>query len=516
MRIILVLLLLVINVYGHDWYVATSGTTNGAGTIVDPMDIGKCLGASSPASAGDTILLRGGIYPVGNSFSMLVSGSSNAPITIRSYLNERSIMDGSVTSYGNYQDLIGFEIMNSASINRTNSSDTLGPGLNLNGLGSRAINLIIHDTGAPGIWWPSSAGGDRTEIYGCVIWGCGLYQTNGGYSGSARGPNIYTQNNSGTRLISGNVVFKSWTEGIKEYGEGSGAEGYIVSSNVTFINNMDGYLIDTTALAVTNFSMLGNVSYLNAYDRVGVTELERKNASLSGNTFVSDSAPYHIQFRLHGWTNVVMSNNWFVETTTDRSGANNGADTMVFWQMYLTNAGSSYSVDYNSYFNGTDIYGHWYTNDTGRMQFSNVQTLGYDTHGTNIDNSFPSINQTFLITNKYQPGRATICILNWMSNSTAGIDISGCGLKNGQSFYVKDIQDWNGTDVINGIYSPSSSTITLPLTRTNVTSLIGQQSHFTRDPNIHTDSTFNIFALVPNFSVGSKIEYMKTDFIKGK
>ncbi|KAI3342672.1 family 9 polysaccharide lyase [Ustulina deusta] len=80
-------------------YVSPTGT--GSGTINSPY--GSIQTAVNAAKAGDTIYLRAGTYSPTTNIQITTSGTSTSPITLRSYNNEKVIIDGEAlpgTPYG--------------------------------------------------------------------------------------------------------------------------------------------------------------------------------------------------------------------------------------------------------------------------------------------------------------------------------------------------------------------------------------------------------------------------------
>jgi hypothetical protein len=500
---LLLTLLITCSAMGASYYVSPTGSATNSGAITAPWSWAH---AAANAPSGSVVYLRAGTY------SGLTITAAN--VTFRSYLYERAKIDGTITASGSGLTLQGLEIFNSNAVTRTNAAAILGPGLNLTGVGGKAINLIVHDVGAPGIWMP--IGATNSEVTGCVMWGIGLYQIDDGYSGSARGPIFYGQCNGAngdTRLIRDNIVSKSFTEGIKAYGESASAEGFTYQDNIAFWNAMDGYLLDTTSQAVTNFTMLGNVSYLNAYDRLGETEITRKSALIAGNTFIGDSTPYRKALSVHGWTNVTMTNNIFVDVTTNSAGWPNAADTLVFAQLYTTNAVQSYTVNANQFRGGTDTYGHWYTNGSVRLLWNEWKTLNnFDSSGS-WSNTMPTANVVTVKANPYEAGRANIVVINWQGATTASASLANIGLVEGQSYEVRDVQNWFGTPCVRGIYHAATPNVTLPLNLTEVTPIAGIVTHFVRNVNSHTPTLFNTFVVLPSTEV-VRVESVRATRIK--
>jgi hypothetical protein len=77
-------------VHGKDIHVSPSGTGTGSQTA----PYGSIQAAVNAAAAGDSILLRAGTYKPTTNIQITKSGTSTSPITLRSYQEEKVILDG--------------------------------------------------------------------------------------------------------------------------------------------------------------------------------------------------------------------------------------------------------------------------------------------------------------------------------------------------------------------------------------------------------------------------------------
>lgn len=78
------------------YYVAPSGNDTNAGTLEAPWKtIGKAFGM---LHAGDTLLIRGGVYR--ESVTVSINGTAESPITVKNYPGETPIVDGSLPVTG--------------------------------------------------------------------------------------------------------------------------------------------------------------------------------------------------------------------------------------------------------------------------------------------------------------------------------------------------------------------------------------------------------------------------------
>lgn len=73
-----------------DIFVSPSGTGSGSQTA----PYGSIQSAVNAAVAGDTIFLRAGTYKPTTNIQITKSGTRTSPITLRSYPNEKVILDG--------------------------------------------------------------------------------------------------------------------------------------------------------------------------------------------------------------------------------------------------------------------------------------------------------------------------------------------------------------------------------------------------------------------------------------
>src|SRR5439155_26467787 len=84
-------------------------------------------------------------------------------------------------------------------------------GMNIFGSGTKAINVISHDNGGGFGLWSTAV---DAEIYGSVIYNVGWEDTSQG-----TGHSIYTQNLTGVRRLTDNILFNGFSFGIHAYTE---------------------------------------------------------------------------------------------------------------------------------------------------------------------------------------------------------------------------------------------------------------------------------------------------------
>src|SRR5207244_11688320 len=120
-------------------YVTSSGSARGDGSSASPWDLATALSQPSAVHPGDTIWLRGGTYR--GVFTSTLTGTTAAPIIVRQYPAERTIIDGSMTINGADTWYWGFEVMNSS------PSTTAPTGITVFGARAKLINLLVHAAG---------------------------------------------------------------------------------------------------------------------------------------------------------------------------------------------------------------------------------------------------------------------------------------------------------------------------------------------------------------------------------
>ena len=108
-RVLLCVLLLCQWANASTWYVSTTGTPAGTGSSGNTWDLQTAFNKIGVVIAGDTVMLRGGVYShlpqasvpgsqEGYIFQVTVSGNSGGQITFKSLPGELARIDGS--AYG--------------------------------------------------------------------------------------------------------------------------------------------------------------------------------------------------------------------------------------------------------------------------------------------------------------------------------------------------------------------------------------------------------------------------------
>jgi hypothetical protein len=411
----------------RDWYVAPTGSPSNDGSINRPIDLATAL-SGTRAVAGDTIWLRGGTY-VG-AFTSNLTGTPSAPITVRQFPGERATIDAkSTTGYafvvnGAHATYWGFEV--------TNSSPTRStlPALTIYGSYTKFINMVVHEGGAQGVGlWTPAVG---AELYGTIIY-------NNGFDGGDRGygHSLYTQNQTGVKLIADNIMFNSFSFGIHAYTQGGNIDNFQMEGNILF-----------------NHGMASSISGA------------KSNLLLGGGKVAY---------------NPVIKNNY---SYYPRGAGGRGAD--IGYGVACSNA-----LVFDNYFVGdTSINFNCGGSTVSGNQFYGPVNSNISLSSNNIIYaSRPTGVQTYVRPNRYEPGRAHIAIYNWGLLPQVSVDLSSAQLTNGQAFEIRDALNFFGPAVVIGTYT--GQPVTIPMTGLTAVAPVAAR------PFVHTAPEFGAFVLIP-------------------
>lgn len=495
--------------YPNEWAIISDGMVLTLGTNL-PTAVNNDKFYEVPVFGSEPLAPDGGYwFRIGNEVSYAHNKvGSNKWELIRNYniTNHTEgdavfLESGFLKNTGNYIQYMNFEITSMILTNRdidTSSGRSGKDGLNFvaSGKGNKAINLIIHNVGHPGIgFWNQQDGG---EINGCILWGNGYYDTSISYGGAPRGNGVYTQNDATSVVLKNNIVFRNLTHGIKAFGEGGSANGFYIYSNIVFglTGSSSGIHVGTGGETMTNNFVTNNIVMGNIH--VGYTCLSNKTQIISGNiclnTYVdmkdilTGAYTNNINFLKYApsHTGIVR----FTSVYTPKDALNIEWDNNEY---YLeTNTGEQ---NFGLNFQGLTIRA---SNGGGNLFFQNDETnswkdwSGFDEHST-YQVGWPSTYTNITIMPlDYNPNRYYISVINMTSNNTASIDMSSYGWIPGQLYSIIDAQNW--PDVIQrGIYN--GTPINIPLTLTNVSNIPGITHYTNKHTNVDNVKLFNVFIL---------------------
>jgi hypothetical protein len=422
-------------VYAAQYYVAPNGSAQGNGSQANPWDLQTALNQPASIHAGDTVWLRGGTYS-GN-YSSVLTGTQAAPIIVRQFPGERSTIDSGAMP----RSLPALTVRGADTwywgfelmdSNPSRDFDTASRQISVMAYGLRLkfINMVLHD-GLGGFGWWTTNSPDDGEIYGNLI-----YNVGAGPSGS--GHSIYMQNALGKKRVVDSIMFNGFSFGIHAYTEGGNIDNIELEGNVSFNHG----ILSPGQGPKANFLYRG---------------------PSVANPVMKDNMGYNSPF-----------------TSSGRSIDVNTCTNGVFTGNYMAggtaaNMGSCVPTTMTS----NSLYG---------------ATFGVPATGNIVSGSKPTGTQVFVRPNKYETGRANVIIYNWSQLPTVNVDLSGSGLAPGQSFEIRDAENFFASPVFTGTYN--GNTVAIPMTGLTVARPIGNAPII---PS-HTGPEFGVFIVLPKTS----------------
>lgn len=487
-----------------EFYVSPTGKATGNGSISAPWDFKTLLAAPVMVKPGDTIWMRGGTYAMQTpaEFWSKLSGTSSAPILVRRYPGERVVVDlksmaSSFFVYGSYTWFWGLEIM-STGIPRSTSEpgpwSILNSSIDVHGRGIKFINCYIHDLSSGLSLWSDSI---DSEAYGNIVYHVGWQGPDRGH-----GHAVYSQNSAGgatRKVIAENFLGEAFDIGMQLYGSGAAVvQDYLVSGNVIWNNglpsgqNVDQIVIAGAGSSKKNIELDTNFVYnsgSSGLNRVG-WQWDGRNGDVNihGNWFIGG---YDV-LEVWNWDKVTFQNNFVCADPGVRQ---------LFVGLYKA-AGqvpSAYSWNQNRYCGGTMKYAQTALDSAGNSVLlfgsdgsvaSYKATTGFDTTSTFGTRPTTGVD-VFVRPNKYEAGRANIVIFNWGQAASAQVDLSGAGLKDGDSWEIRDVQNFNGAAVTSGVYTAAYPKATVPMSGLQKTQISGWPPVMA-----HTSPAFGTFVML--------------------
>lgn len=406
--------------------VAPGGSAEGDGSPENAWDLATALAHPAVVKPGDTIWLRAGTYP--GVFRSVLRGTAEAPITVRAFGRERATVDGGIEAHGAWTTFRGFEI--------TNTSPDRGPerpaGLGLFGRGHKAVNLVVHDTGNPGIGFREDVG-DGGEVSGCILWGNGILDRDGRPVGSA----VSAQNREGTRIIRETIAFRNYQTGLFVFAEQGFAEGFRLEGNVVFDHPRWGIVATGGENPIRSLHVVDNLTYSRRSQpdgdlvRFGLVPQAWNGAIVvQGNTFalgLADEA-----FHLYQWKDVQVAGNTII-----------GRKVLARW---TPGAAGVRRWNENTYF--TDGSGAFLLPDV-RLGYSDwKQSTRFDEDSV-LNPWAPGGTRVFVRPNPHEQGRAHVVVYNWDRKPSLLADLSRV-LQDGDHYVVRDAQDYYGSPAARG------------------------------------------------------------------
>jgi parallel beta-helix repeat protein len=251
---------------GRVVFVAPNGSDAAAGTLQRPFATLKH--AHDRARPGDTIYLRGGVYPVGGQTWLTTSGTLADPIRIFAYGDERPVFDGSGLQQRSDRDYL---LVLRANFNHLRGLDLRnGPARDPGGTGGIALSrahfntierLRIHRNGQAGlVVWESSYNRivhndahDNRDVTlgdadGFVVTDHSHHNTLVGNRSWRNSDDGFDMWNAPPVVLTGNWAFENgYDEHLRPLGDGNGFKlgrgggGHVVRNNVAWRNRAFGF-----------------------------------------------------------------------------------------------------------------------------------------------------------------------------------------------------------------------------------------------------------------------------------
>jgi hypothetical protein len=433
-------------------YVAPDGRSSGSGEIQDPWDLQTALNHPPSVRPGDVLWLRNGVYGSGATvFTSNLKGTNTEPILVRQFRGERATISGQLKVQGSNTWFWGFELANTTIQNRISNqggSWSAPPGF-LEGIvvfgpGSKFINLIVHDTAEGFSFWTPA---QDSEIYGSLIYNNGWMGTDRGH-----GHGIYTQNRYGLKIVADNVIFQGFGLGIHCYGSSAAyIENYIFDGNTIFNSGTlvsrgthDYNFLVTGGHGPKNITVTNNYTYHTPSDSSGASALDW-STDVQASKLIATSNYWiggQVAIELFNWHDATFKYN----TTHSSEG---------YSLMVANLEPQTYEWANNTYYGAGR-----FSIDRKDERFTEWQAAtGLDRDSKYIPGR-PTGTWVFVRPNRYEPGRANITIYNWGLADVVPVDVSNV-LKVGESFEVRNAQDFFAAPVLSGTYL--GGTLSIPM-----------------------------------------------------
>ena len=432
-----------------EFYVSPSGAPTGDGGRAQPWDMKTALGHPPAVGPGDTIWLMGGTYS--GRFTSTLAGATGKPIVVRQSPGERAVIDG---ASGGLRDTLsvrsswtwywGLEVTNTtparyvADYMKTYPNCRAAGVVVLGGTDNKFTNMAVHDTGQGfGLWSATQ----NAELYGCLVY----YN---GYQSDLRGHGhgVYMQNKEGKKLVEDNVIFQQFHTGIQAYG----------SSDAT----------------LRDMTFVGNVLFHNGL----LSRSPNGWGLLVGGTNVAE--------RITIKANCLYNPFTYVRSCNLDPAYRNGTRVLVMEDNY--SAGLK-ALDSAGPIEGLSAKGNEFYGETGKFERGQLGNANV------FQPNRPTKNRVFARPNRYEPGRAHVVVYNWEGAARVDVDLTPCGLADGDAFEVRDAQNYFGPAAAAGTFRRAKPTVSLPTDLTAVAPAVDAAT-LPRQPG-HTGPEFNVFVV---------------------
>jgi hypothetical protein len=420
-----------------NYYVSPKGTPDGNGSMTAPWDLATALAHPAVVVPGDRIWLRGGTYK--GQFNSRLNGSQVKPITVRNFESERVVLDfpgdaaeGAVLRVdGAWTWYWGFEVTSSAPV-RIDPAVQRVSGVNVFGPNNKLINLVVHDVFSVGFW----GGFDGSEMHGNL-----LYYNGQENKGQSLGHGLSSQNQEGTKLISDNMAFQNFGHGF-----------YMFGSDKAYLNN---------------FVLEGNVAFNNG----SISKSGEERNILLGGAVKARKPVLNSNYTYWSKGNTLAQNN---------IGYLAGCDEFTAKNNYFAIGVALVVINCEK----VVAEGNTFVGSTSGIDTKSHPANLYFAYGTKPNSSV----NVFVRPNKYQPGRGHVIVFNWENRPAVDVDLKDV-LKTGDNYEIRDVQNYFGAPVAQGVYQGGA--VSIPVQLTAVAKPIG----IVPVPPVHTAEEFGAFVV---------------------
>jgi hypothetical protein len=447
---ILLLSSLITSVSGTSYHVTVNGKPNGNGTLANPWDLNTALNKSAVIKGGDTLWIHPGTYS--GVYKSTLQGNAQSPIIVKAVSDFGVILDGNVSKNdavlsieGKYVYYCGLIITNSGQNHIVSASSPVysKDGVYFIGAYNKLINCIIHNNTGDGIgfWNPAI----DAEIYGCIIY-------HNGYRGTDRGHGhgIYTQNTTGTKLITDNIFFNSYGIGIHIYTENGSIKGFKIEGNafcnsgLPGANELERHIIAGGLQTADNITVTDNYFYNrpNYPAKAGVQfgySAANQNAVFTNNYMVGGTF-----YCIKNWNSVKFTGNSIISRTP---------------QMQLIAFDNFANIKTPTFNNN-----HYYKGTLATRTFDEWKRVSNQDANSRYYASEPAETVCFVRKNRYEKGRANLIVYNWKNTTNVAVDMSGV-LSAGDTYQIYDVFCLSNGPVQTGVYDGKSISVSMALTK---------------------------------------------------
>lgn len=445
------LFLFTLNINGASYYVTTKGSSAGNGTTSKPWDLQTALNHPIRVFGGDTIWIDEGTYT--GVFTSKLKGRSTAPIVVRAMPGAKVVIDGNkpgasgnaaLVIEGQYTYYWGLIITNTNGKRGTNASD-FKDGVYFGGPYNKLINCIIHNNGGNGVGFWSTA--LNSEIYGCIIYNNGYRDTDRGH-----GHGIYGQNDTGTKVIKGNIMFNSFGIGIQIYTEGGSIKGFTIEDNIMFNSGLPGNDFLERHIIVGGKQPADRISIKNNYLYNRPDYPSKAAIQLGYGTANNVSAEVANNYMVDGTFYVIKSWNT-VKFTENSVIAKKASNQLISFDDF----GNIQSPTFNS---NKYYLGKLATSSS----FDAWKTFSGQDKNSSFTATLPTSTYHVLQKNQFEPGRGHLVIYNWGKLDTVKVELSSI-LAKGAEYKIYDVSNLSAGPISSGKYNGGDVNIPMKLTK---------------------------------------------------